>query len=97
MFRITSEEEPAPSPNELNPAGRQFLARCFVKRPGGRATAAQLAKHKFVDGTSEHESISQEGMIGAMDSGSIANPGGVWATQLPTEIVKRLKPKGDDR
>jgi len=50
MFRITSDDEPAPSPASLSPAGRDFLSHCFVRQVAKRAKASTLADHDYVRG-----------------------------------------------
>jgi len=48
MFRITSDDEPAPIPPSLPSDAQAFLFRCFVRKQAKRATAEELAQHRFL-------------------------------------------------
>ena len=50
MFRITSDDEPAPVPVTFEMEGQAFLFRCFVRKAGKRATALELSQHQYVTG-----------------------------------------------
>eukprot|EP01087_Luapelamoeba_hula_P021474 TRINITY_DN7518_c0_g2_i1.p1 TRINITY_DN7518_c0_g2~~TRINITY_DN7518_c0_g2_i1.p1 ORF type:complete len:768 (-),score=107.22 TRINITY_DN7518_c0_g2_i1:250-2553(-) len=48
LFKIGSEDTPAPIPDLLSDQGKDFLLLCFKRAPEERPTAGDLLKHPFV-------------------------------------------------
>lgn len=49
MWNIAGGQKPQlPSPDQLSPAGIDFLNRCFEREPTKRGTAAELLQHDWV-------------------------------------------------
>jgi len=67
MWNIAGGQKPQlPTPDQLSPAGIDFLNRCFEREPAKRGTAAELLQHDWV-------SSGPDGCFGVIVGGNFAD------------------------
>lgn len=97
MWNIAGGQKPQlPAPEQLSPAGIDFLNRCFERDPSKRATAAELLQHEWVRMASQYAGISLTPSPPENLSVKTPGPGSPLTTRsLPHGLPRTRRPRSN--